>query len=334
MPCYHPIYAYEITPGYPCIEDIDFSRPREIAFCHCQEDIDKAERQGRLLKLPCRRCVGCRLGKSREWANRVVMEQQYHSQSWFLTLTYDDEHLPRSFPCDLATGEIISVHGTLVKSDLQKFMKRLRKNSRQQLRFFAAGEYGTQTFRPHYHLILFGLQLDDADVHLVSKSPMGDEYYTSDLISKCWDKGFNILGRVSWQSAAYVARYTMKKATRGYDKTMYDLANIEPEFQQMSNRPGIARQYYEDHPDLMQYLSFNVSTPQGGRKMYPPEYFRRLYHDGHEREMFERSLETKRNLDVELHLKKLLTDLDFDDILKVEEEKTIRRLAHLTRKEI
>lgn len=332
MPCYHPIFAIETTPGFPSPDLIDFSRPRQIEFCHCPEDVEKARRQGRLLLLPCRHCVGCRLSKSREWANRVVMEQLYHEDSWFLTLTYDDEHLPRSFPVDKATGEILSIHSSLVKSDLQKFMKRLRFNSKQHIRFYAAGEYGSTTYRPHYHLLLFGLKLDDLEV--IRRSPLGDEYYISQLISKCWDKGFHILGKVTWQSAAYVARYTMKKATHGYDPRYYDAAGIEPEFQVMSNRPGLARQYYEDHPDLFKYQSFNVSTPQGGRKMYPSDYFRRLYHDGHERELFERSLETRKSLEVEQHLKMMLTDLDFCDILKLEEEKQIRKLVHLQRNEI
>lgn len=329
MPCYHPIYAYDATPGYPDPDLMDFDRPRKIEFCHAPEDIEKARRQGRLLMFPCRQCVGCRLSKSREWANRVVMEQLYHQDSWFLTLTYDDEHLPRSFPVDQATGEIISVHGTLVKSDLQKFLKRLRFNSSQKLRFFAAGEYGSLNYRPHYHLLIFGLYLDDLQV--LRKSVLGDEYYTSDLIQRCWDKGYHILGRVTWQSAAYVARYTMKKASKGYDKHAYDLAGIEPEFQVMSNRPGLARQYYEDHPDLFKYLSFNVSTPQGGRKMYPSEYFRKLYRDGHERELFERSLRTRDELEVENHLKNMLTDRSFCDILKADEEREIRRLSHLHR---
>lgn len=328
MPCYHPIEAWDYSP-----EQLNFLDKRNILFREPPMELrQEMIRQGRRLLLPCRHCVGCRLSKSREWANRVVMEQLYHEDSWFLTLTYDDEHLPRSFPVDKATGEILSVHSSLVKVDLQKFMKRLRFNSHQSIRFFAAGEYGSITYRPHYHLLLFGLQLSDLEV--IRKSPLGDEYYISQLISKCWDKGFHVLGKVTWQSAAYVARYTMKKATHGYDPRYYDAAGIEPEFQVMSNRPGLARQYYDDHPDLFDYQSYNVSTPQGGRKMYPSAYFRRLYSESHPMQAMQQSLKRSSEADVKYHLKLLLTDNDFYDILRVEEEKQIRKLVHLQRNEI
>lgn len=328
MACYHPIEAWDYSP-----DQLDFLGKRTILFRDpLPEKREEMIRQGRRLLLPCRHCVGCRLSKSREWANRVIMEQLYHSESWFLTLTYDDKHLPRAFPVDKITGEILSVHSTLVKDDLQRFMKRLRFNSKQRIRFFAAGEYGTQTYRPHYHLLLFGLQLDDLEV--LRKSVFGDQYYTSKLISKCWQEGFHILGKVTWQSAAYVARYTMKKATHGYDKRYYDIAGIEPEFQVMSNRPGLARQYYDDHPGLFDYDCFNVSTPQGGRKMYPPEYFRRLYSDSHPMQAMLSSMSKSSEMDVKYHLKLMLTDKDFYDILSDEEEAQIRKLVHLKRDEI
>lgn len=260
------------------------------------------------------------------------MEQSYHSESWFLTLTYDDEHLPISHPVNPATGEIVSVHSTLVKKDLQDFMKRLRFNSKQSIRYFAAGEYGSQTYRPHYHLLLFGLHLDDLQV--IRKNFAGQPYYISPFIDRCWPFGIHILGQVTWQSAAYVARYTMKKATSGYDKRYYDFAGIEPEFQTMSLKPAIGRQYYDDHPEIFDYDFFNVSTPQGGRKVYPPEYFRKLYAKSHPVDAYVRSFRSQQSCDINEHLKLMLTDKDYYDILKDEEESLIRRITSLTRDDI
>lgn len=327
MSCYSPITAIDASPDLS-----DWTQSKQLQFNYTFSQLEAAKRQGRLLQLPCRHCVGCRLDKSREWANRVVMEQLYHDESWFLTLTYDDQHLPAAYPVDSATGEILSVHSTLVKKDLQDFMKRLRFNSGQSLRYFACGEYGTSTYRPHYHLLIFGLHLDDCKV--ISHNFAGQCYYVSDFISKCWDKGIHILGPVTWQSAAYVARYTMKKATHGFDKRYYEAAAIEPEFQTMSLRPAIGRRYYDEHPELFDFSSFSVSTPQGGRKMRPPEYFKKLYKAEHPKEAFERSAVDRSDVEARLHIKLMLTDKDYYDILKDDERRALSRLSTLTRDDI
>ncbi|WGL31295.1 replication initiator protein [Dipodfec virus UOA04_Rod_862] len=324
MACYHPIEAWDITPDLH-----DAFTERKISF-HAFSDLQRKKmiQQGRRLLLPCRKCVGCRLAKSREWANRVIMEQIYHEDAYFLTLTYDDEHLPAAHALS-ASGSSLSVHATLVKSDLQKFFKRLRKNSGQKFRYFAAGEYGTSTYRPHYHVLLFGLSLNDLQV--LSKNFAGSQYFTSDLIAKSWDFGYHILGQVTWQSAAYTARYTMKKATHGFDKRYYVVAGIEPEFQTMSLKPAIGAQYLFDHPEIMLYDTFSVSTPQGGRKMRPPEYFRKIWKEAHPQEALDRSLQLRAQSEINYHLKLMLTDNDFFDILKIEEEKQLSNLHSLIR---
>lgn len=325
MSCYKPIEAWDYSP-----DQFDIFEKKKISL-HPPLDPEDRERliaQGRRLMLPCRKCVGCRLSKSREWANRVIMEQLYHEESWFLTLTYDDQYLPPAYPLS-AAGTRLTVHATLVKKHLQDFLKRLRKNSKQSIRYYASGEYGTQTYRPHYHLLIFGLHLDDLE--LLKKNFAGEPYFTSEFISKCWPFGIHILGRVTWQSAAYVARYTMKKATHGFDKRYYALAGIQPEFQTMSLRPAIGRRYYDDHPELFDYAYFNVSTPQGGRRVYPPEYFRKLYAKQHPIDSYVRSFNSSLESEIKIHLKLLLTDKDFYDILKDEEEAMIRRTTSLIR---
>lgn len=329
MSCYHPVIAYNVTPDQGDLFQrvvLDFRPPVDF---ECEQ---KMIRQGRRLLLPCRKCVGCRLDKSREWANRILLEQLYHQESWFITLTYDDEHLPPAFPVDPATGEILSVHATLVKSDLQKFFKRLRFNSKQRIRYYACGEYGTQTYRPHYHAIIFGLHLDDLKV--IKRNFGGQPYYTSDFISKCWPFGIHIIGRVTFESAAYVARYTMKKATHGYTKDYYEKAAIEPEYQVMSLKPGIGFQYYVDHPEMFDFKSFSVSTPSGGVRMYPPEYFRKKWVEDHLYQHANSVIDSAFEKEAKIHLKMMLTDLDYYDILRLEEEKRLSRISSLTRDDI
>lgn len=328
MSCYHPVEAWDYTP-----DDYDGSVPRAVLFRDPPLELrQKMIRQGRRLLLPCRKCIGCRLDKSREWANRVVMEQAYHQDSWFVTLTYDDQHLPAANPVDPSTGEILSCHATLVKSDLQLFFKRLRFNTGQRLRYFVSGEYGTQTYRPHYHCVIFGLSLND--LHVVSHNFSGSEYYVSDMIAKCWPQGLHVLGRVTWQSAAYVARYTLKKATHGFATDYYRKAGIVPEFQSMSLRPGIGYAYYRDHPELFDYKTYAVSTPTGGRTMTPPEYFRKLWLKDHPIDAFRRCVNSNIDNLAKTHIKLMLTDRDYYDILKADEERELRRSTRLLRDDI
>ena len=102
------------------------------------------------VQVPCGKCIGCRLDYSRKWAIRCVLEAQMHKENCFLTLTYDDEHLPK--------GE------KLEKEEMQKFWKRLRKATGTKIRYYMAGEYGTEGGRPHYHACVFGWKPRDTVV--------------------------------------------------------------------------------------------------------------------------------------------------------------------------
>lgn len=356
MPCFNPLYArettygagdwqrmryyqYWVTPRCSALgADLEYEpvRPqRSFQFLkeYGPEDFERDLKAGDPpLRFPCRKCLGCRLDHSREWANRILMELCYHRDAWFLTLTYSDDNVPRTFSCDQETGEIISPAMTLVKKDFQDFMKRLRFNSKQDIRYYAAGEYGDKSARPHYHIILFGLHLDD--IVPISKSFSGEQYYISSFISKCWSFGHHILGQVTFESAAYVARYTMKKANKNFEPNYYELVNIESEFQVMSNRPGIASNFFFDHLDIFDYDSFYVETPSGSTKIFPPEYFRKLYKkyivDGEEY-LYYKSLDGIKRRDLRDKIKLSLTDNSYRVMLSIEEEKLESRLSSLIR---
>jgi hypothetical protein len=207
MPCYHPQSAYRTSSG-------------GVTFCR------SASLSGEKFTLPCGQCIGCRLERSRQWAMRLMHEKKLHSATAFLTLTYDDEHLPPG--------------GTLVKRDFQLFMKRLRKSHPNPVRFYACGEYGETTLRPHYHVILFNCRFSDIRLH--SKNSRDENLYTSPKCQSLWPQGHHLIGEVTFESAAYVARYCVKKINGVLAEQHY--GQRQPEFSLMSRRPGIASNYY------------------------------------------------------------------------------------------
>lgn len=284
-------------------------------------------------EIPCGQCIECRLARSRQWADRCVLEQQYHDYSYFVTLTYDDDHLPTSeYITD--DGEILE-NATLVPSDLSKFLKALRqayaKKYDNKLRFFGCGEYGSETLRPHFHVIIFGLRLDDLVVY--RRNFNGDILYNSEFLQSVWKKGYVVVGDCTWQSAAYVARYIMKKHL-GKDSDFYEKYNIAPEFVRMSRRPGIAYQYYVDHPEIMMYDYVSVPTPQGGKQIYPPKYFERLYDIDYPSDSELRKDKKKRLMEYKKQIKLSKTDMNYIDMLQVEEYNLTKRLEKLPRVEI
>lgn len=294
------------------------------------------------LQIPCGQCVACRLEYSRQWANRCMLELQYHDSAYFVTLTYDEEHIPISYYTDDATGEAFPV-GTLRKRDLQLFMKRLRFKFGENIRFFAAGEYGSDTFRPHYHLIIFGLHLDDLQVY---KQQRGFTYYNSPGLQDVWSVnigsnrcpryeplGYAVVAPVTWETCAYTARYVMKKL-KGPLAEWYDYYNIEPPFTLMSRNPGIAHRWYVDHPDFNEYEYINVSTENGGRKFRPPRYLNYLYDIEYPEESAILKESRKQMAIKAQELKLSRTDLPYLEYLQVEEQILNDKVSRLIRSDI
>lgn len=216
--------------------------------------------------VPCGSCVGCRLDASRRWADRCMLELDHSKKGVFLTLTYDDLHLP------LGSKEL----PTLRYKDLQDFFKRLKERVRNiypdiDIRRYAAGEYGDTTNRPHYHAIVFGLGLDFfTDLVPRGFNEFNQPLYSSQWLENVWSNGMCRIANVSWQTCAYVARYTAKKHI-GRDSFIYSELGIEPEKALMSRRPGIGGYFFEDHPDLVssdEYLnSLPISDPFGAKSV-------------------------------------------------------------------
>lgn len=248
MPCYSPLTGYfskEVNP----------TGKRSIVFQERQADSSEK------LTLPCGQCIGCRLERSRQWAIRCVHEASLHEKNCFITLTYDKEHLPTD--------------GSLQLDHFQKFMKRLRKQYGPKIRFFHCGEYGEKYQRPHYHACIFNHDFNDK-THFTTNNDI--KLYTSESLQKLWPYGFTTLGDVTFESAAYVARYITKKITGKNALLHYTkidakgeiLQERQPEYTTMSRRPGIGRNWFEKFkPDL--YPDDFVVVR--GKKMRVPRYY-------------------------------------------------------------
>lgn len=267
------------------------------------------------------------------WADRCIAEATRHKSSYFVTFTYNDDNLPiREFIDD--NGEF-KPSMTLVKEDFQKLMKRIRKNYQydNKLRFFMAGEYGSQSARPHYHAIIFGLQLDDLEIY--KKTELGFNLYTSKFLENCWQhKGYVIVAEVTWETCAYTARYILKKQT-GKASEIYEQLNIIPEFTLMSRKPGIARDFYEENKlAFLKYGEVPISTMKDGRIIKSVKYFDKLLEIEYplEKELYKEQI--KKNLEIRKERKLQGTDLSYLEMLQVEENKKINQTKPLIRKEI
>lgn len=218
------------------------------------------------LKLPCGECVGCSNDYANAFAIRCVHEAKLHKFNSFLTVTYDDDYLPKN--------------GSLCKRDIDLFLKRLRKTiAPDRIKVFGCGEYGDKTLRPHYHLCIFGYCPDDGIVIRQGKDPL----YTSVYLGQLWSKGYVNYGNVSFGSAAYVAGYIFKKRRNKGNEVLYkrvdgvtgECVDVVPEFTIISNggrkgSGGIASEYYKRFGSDLYPADEAVIN---GRKVTPPRYY-------------------------------------------------------------
>lgn len=292
------------------------------------------DRKDDFIEIPCNRCIDCRLKRSREWANRCMMELAFYepSECWFVTLTYDDAHI-------MTYGNDIDVFDhTLMKKDLQDFWKRLRihavrnESCNRKIRYFACGEYGDKTFRPHYHAIIYGIPWIDINSWEMSKS--GNKLFRSPILEKIWSNGIVCVSPVTWNTCAYTARYTMKKSN-GRDNDFYLDIGLEPEFLTMSRRPGIARDYYELHKDhIYEFDEIILKGDKDALKIKPPHYFDSLY-EADDPAAYANIKERRESCVANNNFWKMSqTDLEYLDQLQVEENELISRLKGLYRNKI
>jgi len=257
VPCFKPFAAYR-SRGY-----------EGVSFKHTEG----AEE----LRLPCGNCIGCRLEKSRQWAVRMVNEAQMHEENSFITLTYNDANLPSDLSVNVC--------------HFQDFMKKLRSRlSPRRIRFFHCGEYGSDADpetarctgflgRPHYHAIIFGFAFPDRSYF---KTVNGCRYYQSAFLEDVWSFGFCVVGDVSFESCAYVARYVVKKMNGELANDHYfslddrtgELKAVAPEYCTMSRNKGIGESWIKKYG---REVFYNDSVVMRGIEMKPPRYYEQFF---------------------------------------------------------
>lgn len=215
------------------------------------------------VEIPCGACVGCRKQNAYDWQQRAVAELQGYDKSSFVTLTYDQEHVPKN-----ADGA-----GTLRYEDFQKFMKRLRKVQPDlDIRYFGCGEYGSKKFRPHFHAIVYGYDFPDKQFEKMSSK--GSILYTSDELARLWPYGMCDVGDVNAATCGYVAGYIASKIGKYSNSRYKDLGVLPPKLF-ASRRPSIGLRWFEQNVD--KYLETDVQyvkTEHGAFPIGLPRYFK------------------------------------------------------------
>ena len=280
MTCYTPLHAFQaVKKKSNNRASVYFEMPREIAHFKIQ--------------LPCGQCIGCRLDKSIQWAARCMHEAQMHEHSQFITLTYNDDNLP--------------LDGSLYPPDFRNFMKRYRLSlnrgipeyldkSREfpnpeftRIRYYHGAEYGDELKRPHHHACIFGHDFEDKEIFHECE---GILTYYSKTLEEIWGHGFATTSDLTLQSAAYVARYCMKKITTSQQSEEKHYAHYEttcpitgeiktllPEYATMSRNPGIGRDWYDRyHTDIFPH----DTTIYKGKNIKTPRYYENLLRSSNE----------------------------------------------------
>lgn len=230
-------------------------------------------------KVGCGRCLDCRLEYAKRWANRLELQRKVSDNAYFVTLTYNDDHLKylKNSP-----------NASVVKKDFQDFIKRLRKYQAtyypksKKLFYFLCAEYGDSTLRPHGHMIIFNLPFDDFSEyfpvvrgekvlkkHLYSNK--GEMLFYSQKLEELWSNGNVQTELACWENMRYVAGYITKKQY-GRNSKIYELLKVNPPFLLMSQ--GIAAEYLRIHKKAIYQDDAIYILKEGEAKQYkPPRYF-------------------------------------------------------------
>lgn len=317
MSCYHPLQAIRLPRLIEKKDKSGFYQdtmirsgmdapldPYQLTIKSTGEVIDVHP-----FKIPCGRCLGCRLDYAKAWANRMTLESinmnevykvalqssylidlrwqanEVEYEPWFITFTYDEYHLHSE--CKGRVNEDGSQHSTLVMEHFQDFMKRLRIHLYRKygyegtVRYYYAGEYGDTTARPHYHAIFWNLPL--YKLRQYAKTALGDILYNDQDITDLWGKGHVVIAKANWNTCGYTARYVMKKQgmTASEQCELFDNIGIRAPYVRMSNRSGgIGLEFYERHKEEI-YMRDQIVLPAKRKgetfKIKPPHIFDTKY---------------------------------------------------------
>jgi len=264
MSCFHPLKGYkDIQTGGLTFNKTGTAQTLEVA---------------------CGQCLGCRLDHAVMWAIRIVHESYLHLDhegNCFVTLTYRDPG--KCTEQQQLDGHYIPADYSLRPADVSKFIRRLRKSVKYKIRYFYCGEYGEENQRPHYHVCLFNHQFKDQTLW---KDEQGFYTYTSPSLEKLWPWGFSTCQELNYETAAYCAKYSLKKITGDRAEQHYLRCDDDgvaywllPEYIRMStgrNKPcGIGAGFYEQFRDDI-FPSDEVPVPGKGIIRSVPRYYQNI----------------------------------------------------------
>lgn len=267
--------------------------------------------------LPCGQCHGCKFNRRRDWSTRLILETQYHAESCWLTLTYNDENLPYD-RVDPRSGVHYGLpdRPTVWRGDYQNFFKRLREYvDYQPFKYFIAAEYGDKSWRPHYHACIYGL------------GPS-----LKNTFRRAWATGYSernvqpigniYVGSLTWDSCQYTAGYTVKKLTSPADPR---LDGRYPEFGQPSK--GMALDVVDDIIAYMHQFGIN-SIPseltRQGRSLPVPRYIKNKLRERLGVSKEEAQAEWKSEMyDMRLRLKNSKTVFSLEDLYEEENRQSL-----------
>jgi hypothetical protein len=204
--------------------------------------------------LPCGKCSECKSKRASEWAIRCKHEIACHDENCFITLTYDEEHLPSHL---------------IVKDEFQKFMKKVRKKAKSKLKYIVSHEYGGKSGRPHHHVIIFGWS-PNHQKFLMAAPQSGEPLFTSTEISDLWKNGFHSIGEANEKTAYYIAAYSLKSSTHHVtDPDTGEYFKVSDSMN-VSTRPAIGKEYFLNN--IEQVLNTSTVLPRYYKKLLERDY--------------------------------------------------------------
>lgn len=322
MSCYNPASMLRIVDpltGEVIWRFLGTYNPKEASINN-EKGYSEGDVVPRIYKIPCGKCIGCKLDYARRWADRLLMElDTYKGKAIFITLTYAEP------PTVEYEGQ---KYFTLEHKDFQDFMKRLRSYfPRIKMKFFMCGEYGSplKTFRPHYHAIIYGLTVDDfPNRRKVDENELHQISYSDKILEDRWKHGLISFSEVTYATMSYVSRYSAKKV---FGNNQKPCPMSKDSYVMMSRKSGIAKDFLKTHD----FHGGKYSLCDGKKiiDVYWPKYGNKIL-DFKDTEEYAMSMRNKVDSSVSKELMKLSkTDLSYHDMLKVEEHKKFDRVKRI-----
>ena len=325
--CFHPKPALIQTEWVPANKTINKAHWQQTLKFLDYSIYDKYKNKSNFIYIPCGKCLACRINKANDWATRCYIEAKQWKNNCFVTLSYNDKHLP--------------YFKSLNRRDLQLFFKKLRKHHKgieprmyqgkieYPIRYFACGEYGDKTLRPHYHIGIFNWIPDDLKLFKFNK--IKQPLYRSNTVEKLWGKGFIIIGALTLESSAYIARYTQKKIYNKHTEIIRSLGR-DQEYVVTSRRGGIGLNILYDEDEFKKMRNnFGILIKQNGELKIKniPETIRRKWREIDQLDYIEQANARRESLKIEtdrINAKTTQHDFERIDTLSKMKKETFRKL--------